>query len=75
MQKYLINSTQSLVETSLLSAYPESIGYITHYKWVVCDDEYQGCAVIEADSENEALLSVPPLVRHRAKIHKLSFSV
>lgn len=74
MQKYLINSIQSSNETALLSNYPEAIGYITHYKWVVCDNEYLECAILEADSETEALLSVPPLVRHKAKVHKINIS-
>jgi hypothetical protein len=74
MQKYLINSTQTSGETALLSNYPEAIGYITHYKWIVCDDEYRGCVVLEADSEIEALLSVPPLVRHKAKVHRITVS-
>ena len=72
MQKYLINSVQTSVETHLLSKHAESIGYITHYNWVVCDDEYRGCAVIEADSETEAILSVPPFVRNKAKVRKLT---
>jgi hypothetical protein len=75
MHKYLINSIQSSSEITLLSNYPEAIGYITHYKWIICDDEYQGCVVLEADNENEALLSVPPLVRHKAKVHKINISV
>jgi hypothetical protein len=71
MQKYEINSVQTAGETLLLSKHAESIGYITHYKWVVCDNEYRGCAVVEADSEAEALLSVPPFVRNKARVHKL----
>ncbi len=72
MQKYLIHSVQTSGETLLLSKHPESIGYITHYRWIVCDDEYRGCAVIEADNEFEALMSVPPLVRNKANVHKLT---
>lgn len=74
MQKYQINSVQSQNENTLLSNYPEAIGYITHYKWIVCDNEYLGSAVLEADSEIEALLSVPPLVRHKAKVNKVDIS-
>jgi hypothetical protein len=72
MQKFQVNSVQTTGETLLLSKYPESIGYITHYKWIVCDNLYLGCAVIEADSESEALLSVPPFVRNKAKVYKLT---
>jgi hypothetical protein len=72
MNNYLVNSVQSSDESKRLSSLSEAVGYITHYRWIICDNEHRGYAMIEADSEFEALLSVPPLVRENAKVYLLN---
>jgi hypothetical protein len=47
-------------------------GHITHFEWGCENGVCAGWAIIEAENENEALLSVPSLVRNKTKIVKLS---
>jgi len=46
-------------------------GYITHFEWGCKDNDHNAYAIIEADSHEEALLTVPPLFRSKAKVIKL----
>ena len=46
-------------------------GYITHFAWGCKDNDHNAYAIIEADSHEEALLTVPPLFRSKAKVIKL----
>jgi len=71
MDRYLIESTHSkedcLHALDLILAH----GYITHYDWGCEDGIHTGWAIVEADSNSEALLSVPPLIRDKARAVKL----
>ena len=48
-------------------------GYITHFEWGCKDDDHNAYAIIEADSHQQALLSVPPLLREKARVIKLTY--
>ena len=48
-------------------------GYITHFEWGCKDDDHNAYAIIEADSHEQALLSVPPLLRDKARVIKLTY--
>jgi hypothetical protein len=71
MNKYLIETTHTkedcLHVLDLILAY----GFITHYDWGCEDGVHMGWAIVEADSNSEALLSVPPLIRDKARAVKL----
>jgi len=47
-------------------------GYLTHYDWGCKDGVHIGWAIVEADSREEALLSVPSLIRSKARAVKLN---
>lgn len=67
MNRYLIESKHTkddcLHALTLVAAH----GYITHFDWGCKVGEHTGWAIIEADSEQEALLAVPSLTRNKAR--------
>ena len=48
-------------------------GYIRHFEWGCKDNDHNAYAIIEADSHQQALLSVPPLLRDKARVIKLTY--
>lgn len=46
-------------------------GYLTHYEWGCYDNDHTAYAIIEADSHEAALMTVPPLFREKATVVKL----
>lgn len=47
-------------------------GYITHFEWGCKDNDHNAYAIIEADSHEEAMMSVPPLLRREARVIMLT---
>ena len=47
-------------------------GHITHFEWGCESGVCTGWAIVEATDENEALLSVPALLRPKSRVVKLS---
>ncbi|HEY3250916.1 MAG TPA: hypothetical protein VGK25_07335 [Ignavibacteria bacterium] len=47
-------------------------GHITHFEWGCESGICTGWAIVEADNEEEALLSVPSLMRNKSRAVKLS---
>jgi hypothetical protein len=47
-------------------------GHITHFEWGCESGVCTGWAIVEATDENEALLSVPSLLRPKSRVVKLS---
>ena len=72
MDRYLIVSPH--VPEECLKAINEVLfmGHITHFDWGCKDSDHTGWAIVEADSRTEALLSVPPFIRHKARAVKLA---
>lgn len=48
-------------------------GYIAHYEWGCKDNDHNAYAIIEADSHEEAKMTVPPLFRDKARVIKLTY--
>ena len=48
-------------------------GYITHFEWGCKDNDHNAYAIIEADSHEEALMSVPSLLRDKTRVIKLTY--
>jgi len=46
-------------------------GFLTHYEWGCYDNDHTAYAFIDAETHEEALLTVPPLFREKAKAVKL----
>jgi hypothetical protein len=68
MRQYIIESPHTKDECIAALTLVESAGYLTHFKWGCPDGTHCGWAMIEAENENEALLSVPTLIRKKARI-------
>ena len=47
-------------------------GHITHFEWGCESGVCTGWAIVEAESEEQALYAVPSLLRPKAKVIKLS---
>lgn len=72
MNKYLIESDHSNEDCLHILDLVQAQGYLTHYEWGCNDGVHIGWAILEADSKEEALLSVPPLIRNKARVIKLN---
>jgi len=48
-------------------------GYITHFEWGCKDNDHKAYAIIEAESHEHAKMVVPPLLREKAKVVKLTY--
>ena len=46
--------------------------FLTHFEWGCYDNDHTAYAIIEADSHDAALMSVPPLFRSKAKAVKVT---
>ncbi|RPI17542.1 MAG: hypothetical protein EHM58_08690 [Ignavibacteriae bacterium] len=72
MDRYLVESIHTKEEYLKLNRCIDARGYITHCDWGCTSGIHTGWVIIEADSEFEALLSVPPLVRRNARAVRLN---
>ena len=48
-------------------------GYITHFEWGCKDNDHNAYAIIEAESHEQAKMSVPPLFRNKVRVIKLTY--
>jgi hypothetical protein len=48
-------------------------GYITHFEWGCKDNDHNAYAIIEAESHEQAIMSVPPLLRRKARVIRLTY--
>lgn len=46
-------------------------GYVNNFEWGCFDHDHNAYAIIEAESHENARMSVPPLLRDKAKVIKL----
>jgi hypothetical protein len=46
--------------------------FLTHAQWCCANGDHIACLTLEADSEAEVQLLVPPILRARAKVVRLS---
>jgi hypothetical protein len=72
MNRYLIETPHSPQECFALVQQIHAMGYLHHFDWGCESGEHTGWAIIEAEDENLARLAVPPLVRTRARVIKLT---
>jgi hypothetical protein len=72
MDRYLIETNHTMEDCLHVLDDFLTHGYITHYDWGCKDNVHIGWAIVEADSVAEALLSVPPIVRNKARAVKLN---
>jgi hypothetical protein len=72
MERYLIETPHEAQECLALLKQVNAQGYLTHFDWGCGARVHTGWAIIEAEDENQARLAVPPLVRNRARVVRLS---
>jgi len=46
--------------------------FLTHFEWGCKDDDHTAYAIIEAESHEHALMSVPPAMKDKARAIKLT---
>jgi len=72
MDRYLIETPHDVEECTRLFAQLRAMGYLYHFDWGCKAGVHSGWAIIEAESEQQAQMAVPPLVRHKARMVKLN---
>ena len=72
MDRYLIETPHTSSECLDLIKMINAQGYLWNFDWGCEAGIHSGWAIIQAESEAEARLAVPPLVRSRARTIKLN---
>jgi hypothetical protein len=72
MERYLIETPHTEDDCLALLDQIDAQGYLSHFDWGCRAGTHMGWAVIEAESEEQARLAVPPLVRGRARVTRLN---
>ena len=75
MNRYIVISGHTAADCRQAVGYFAEFyaGYITHFEWGCKDDDHNAYAIIEADSHEQAKMSVPPLLRDKVKVVKLTY--
>lgn len=74
MDRYMVISGHTAEECRQAVKYFAEFyaGYITHFEWGCKDNDHHAYAIIEADSHDQARMTVPPLFRDKAQVIKLT---
>ncbi len=72
MDRYLIETPHTAQDCHALVKQVQAMGYLHNFDWGCEAGEHCGWAIIEADNESLAHLVVPPLVRAKARVIKLT---
>lgn len=67
MQKFMIISPHTHDECTMVVKQTLAIGYLTHFWWGCKSGDHTGYAMIEANNPDEALLSIPTMIRKKGK--------
>lgn len=67
MPTFLIKSPHTAEDCTKIVKLTLAAGYLTHFHWGCKSGEHTAWALIEADNANEALLSVPTVVRDKSQ--------
>jgi hypothetical protein len=71
MDRYIIISPHTADECAIVVNQAIAAGYVTHVDWGCKDNDHTAWAIVEADSHEEALMLVPPIIRHKARAVRL----
>ena len=72
MPRYLIESHHTAEDCEHVISLFVYHGYLNHFDWGCKDDIHTGWAIIEAEDKKQAIMSVPPLLRNKARVIRLS---
>ena len=67
MQKFMIISPHTHAECNTVVKQTLAIGYLTHFWWGCKSGDHTGYAMIEANNADEAMLSIPTMIRKKGK--------
>ena len=71
MDRYLVETPHTAQDCKMLVQQLYAMGYLHHFDWGCLDGVHSGWAIIEAESEAQARLVVPSLLRSKARVIKL----
>jgi hypothetical protein len=72
MNRYLVETSHNREDCLHVLDQFVAYGHITHFEWGCESGICSGWAMVDAESEEQALYSVPSMLRERAKVIKLS---
>jgi len=74
MDRYLVISHHTLEDCKMAVKHFFSFhaSYMTHFDWGCKDGDHNAYAIIEADSHENAKMAVPPLLRDKTTVIKLT---
>ena len=71
MDKYIIETPHSSVNCQMLINQLHNQGYLYNFEWGCADGVHCGWAIVEAESEEQARMIVPSVVRKNARVVKI----
>jgi hypothetical protein len=73
MERYLIISPHTLEDCRMAIEHfaKYNAGFLTHFEWGCYDNDHNAYAFVEAESHEQALMAVPPLLRSKAKVIRM----
>jgi hypothetical protein len=71
MDRYLIISPHSDADCTAVVKQVIAAGFNTHVDWGCKDGDHTAWAILEADSHEQALMFVPPIMRPKARAVRL----
>ena len=72
MPMYLIESPHTQEECKQALKNALAMGYLTHFQWGCKAGEHKGFIIFEAGNQEEALMVVPSILRHKARALELT---
>jgi hypothetical protein len=65
--RYMVESPHDAEDCAMMVNEVRHMGYLHHFEWGCKSGVHIGWAVLEAESAEQALMVVPPLLRKRAR--------
>ena len=72
MKRFLVISHHSGEECVKALKETLAMGYLTHFDWGCKDGVHTGWAILEAEDNQQAMLSIPPFLRGKGQVVRLS---
>jgi len=72
LERYLIETPHEARDCQQLVTQVRAMGYLHHFEWGCHSGVHNGWAIIDAETEADARLAVPPLIRKKARVIKLN---
>jgi len=74
MDRYIVISTHTAEDCKMaVKQFRQyNAGFLTHFEWGCLDNDHTAYVIIDAESHENAKMSVPPLFRQKTKVIKLT---